>query len=87
MFTIKGASRHSKSDTEFDSAYHVNSFSSIRAKETQQFEGIRTTQRPVIFQLLVILYRVRREGKAGPDAKINQILKLGREQYVRSYEM
>ena len=30
---IKGAIRHSKSDTEFDSAHHVNLFRSIRAKD------------------------------------------------------
>jgi len=49
-------------DEEFLRTFRVNKEQAgnlaMLLRETQQFEGIRTTQRPVIFQLLVFLYIV-----------------------------
>ena len=77
-------------DEEFLSAFRINREEArnlvLLLQETSHFEDIGTRERPLLFQLLVFLYRVGQEGKAELDSKVNQG-RAGRALYVDTYEM
>ena len=78
-------------DEEFLRAFRMNREQArnlvLLLQETSHFKDIGTKERPLLFQLLVFLYRVGQEGKAGSDSKVNQFFKIGKgavRRYVRN---
>ena len=78
-------------DEEFLRAFRMNREQArnlvLLLQETSHFKDIGTKERPLLFQLLVFLYRVGQKGKAGSDSKVNQFFKIGKgtvRRYVRN---